>query len=264
MRAITICAIWIIFPAMSGPELRAQLPAPAFEVASVRPSHGTTGVKGGCHGIDSQYGPKDAAGAPPLGRCVITHGRLSHFINIAWGLGDIFLIKSKPDWIARGSDRFDIAAKAEDPRKATEAQLIEMLQTLLIERFQMKFHREAVEKSGFALMFAKKGPKLQESTADGVGISSTGGKPLDGQPVKLKASRYSMVKLANVLSVLGPGPVIDKTGLAGVYDFTLAWDETAGPSLFTALQDQLGLRLEPQKVSVSYFVIDSAQKPGEN
>ena len=76
-----------------------------------------------------------------------------------------------------------------------------------------------------------------------------------------------MATLASLLSVAGSevrAPVIDKTSLTGIYDFKLSWDETAGPSIFTALQEQLGLRLEPQKVPVSFFVIESAQRPTAN
>ena len=73
-----------------------------------------------------------------------------------------------------------------------------------------------------------------------------------------------MVLLAQFLSTFGPGPVKDETGLPGEYDFKLNWDETNGPSLFTALQEQLGLRLESRKVPVSFFVIESAQRPKEN
>jgi uncharacterized protein (TIGR03435 family) len=70
--------------------------------------------------------------------------------------------------------------------------------------------------------------------------------------------------LVNLLSQIGAGPVTDQTGLTGVYDFKLSWDEDAGPSLSTALQEQLGLRLEPRKVPVSYFVFESAQRPLPN
>jgi uncharacterized protein (TIGR03435 family) len=68
---------------------------------------------------------------------------------------------------------------------------------------------------------------------------------------------------ANTLAMFGD-PVIDKTGLAGTYDFTLAWDETDGPTLATALQEQLGLKFESQKVPVPFFIIESAKKPSEN
>jgi hypothetical protein len=111
-RAIGSTGI-ILLALLNAKQIRAQpLAAPAFEVASVKPSNTLQGVKGGLHNME--------------------------------------LIKSGPDWIA----------KAEDPRSATEAQLRHMLQTLLIDRFQLRFHRETVEKSGFALVVARKGPSF--------------------------------------------------------------------------------------------------------
>jgi hypothetical protein len=86
-----------------------------------------------------------------------------------------------------------------------------------------------------------------------------------GRPISLRARAFSMAMLVSLLSrVAERGPGIDKTGLEGVYDFTLSWDEDAGPSLTTALREQLGLRMESQKVPVSFFVVDSAQRPAEN
>ena len=80
----------------------------------------------------------------------------------------------------------------------------------------------------------------------------------------MDVGKYSMARLAGLLSGLGFGLVIDKTGLTGSYDFTLSWNENTRPALSTALQDQLGLQLEPQKVTLSLFVIDSAEQPDEN
>jgi len=237
--------------------------SPSFEVASIKVAKSREGVRGGCHGIDSKFQSGEMA-PPPLGRCVITSGRLSHVINIAWGLNNMQLLKSGPDWIARGDDRFDIEAKAENPESVTEAELLEMLQNLLIERFHMTFHRETVENSGFALVVQKKGLKLKESTADEPKVSFSGGKPTPNRPVTLKARRCSMKTLANLLSQFGSGAVADQTGLTGEYDFELSWDEAAGPALTSALQDQLGLRLESRKVPVTYFVVDAAQKPDAN
>jgi len=244
---------------------RAQSPPQPleFEVASVKPStSGFNGVRGGCHGIDSKYSPRETTAAPPLGRCVITDGRLSHLIGIAYSLRSIGLIKGAPDWVIGGYERFTIEAKAEDPTKATEAQLLAMLQALLVDRFKLKFHRENVDMPGFGLVVAKNGPKLQESKSD-EGSTSFGAslKPVPGEPINLTARKYSMQMLADMLSGFTPGPIRDQTGLNGVYDFKLFWDEVAGPSLFTALQEQLGLRLEPQKIPVSNFVFESAQSP---
>jgi uncharacterized protein (TIGR03435 family) len=248
--------------------LRSQPAGPTpleFEVASVKITQSGGGVDGGCHGIDSKYGPSQTA-PPPLGRCVITGARLSHIINIAWELNSMLLIKSGPDWIARGEDRYDIEAKAEDPTKATERQLLTMLQNLLVQRFQLKFHRETTDMPGFGLVVAKNGPKLKESTAAEESARFGGEKkPMPGHPVSLTARKYTMPMLANLLSQIGGhGPITDKTGLLGAYDLKLAWDEDAGPALSTAVQEQLGLRFESQKVLVPFFVVDSARKPGDN
>jgi len=162
--------------AAAAPPMDAQARPPitpiAFDVASLKPSNsGVNGFKGGCHGVDSVYTPDQKASAPSPGRCVITDARLSHLISIAWDLSSMALIQSGPDWIARGDERFDIVAKAEDPAKATEQQLHSMLQALLVERFQLKFHRETKEMPGFALMAAKNGAKLQTSKSEDSGIA---------------------------------------------------------------------------------------------
>jgi uncharacterized protein (TIGR03435 family) len=241
-----------------------QSKALAFEVASVKPAaSGPNGVHGGCHGIDSVYTPGQAR--PPLGRCVIGDARLSHLVNIAWGMQTMQLIKSGPVWIAGGDERFNVEAKAENPTEVTEKQLLAMLQALLIERFQMKFHREPTEVAGFALTVAKNGPKLHETKAEDEDFSFGEGKPIRGKPATFNARRFPMQKLVDLLSAFGGrGPGIDKTGLQGLYDFTLTWDDEAGPTLDVALREQLGLRLESQKIPVAYFVIDSAQRPAAN
>jgi uncharacterized protein (TIGR03435 family) len=130
----------------------------------------------------------------------------------------------------------------------------------------MKFHREQVETAGFALTLDTKGPKLEASISQDAGMTFANGQSKEMRaPVSMKARRYSMVMLTRFLSVAGrQGPVINKTGLDGIYDFTLSWDEDAGPTLATAVREQLGLRMTPQKVQISNFVIESAQRPSEN
>jgi len=238
-----------------------------FEVASVKPAKQGGGVEGGCHGIDSAYTPAERAEASPLGRCVITAARLSHLVNIAWKLQSTQWIKSGPDWMARGDERFNVEAEAEDPTHTTEGQLLTMLQRLIVDRFQMKFHLEPAEAPGFLLTVGKNGPKLRESKSEDSRISFAGGvlKPRPDAPVSLTARRVSIPMLTELLSGFGGhGPGVDKTGLQGFYDFSLSWDNESGPNLSTALQQQLGLRLESGKVPISYFVIDSAQRPGAN
>jgi uncharacterized protein (TIGR03435 family) len=236
-----------------------------FEVASIRPAgDNAQGVRGGCHGIDSVYTPGQQNEIPPLGRCVIRDGRLSHMVGIAWNI-DMPMLKTGPDWIQRGYERFNLEAKAEDPSKTTEKQLLQMLQALLIERFQMKFHWDPVEMSGFALTVAKGGSKLVPSKSQDQAQSfGPQGKP-SPKAGMFKARRYSMAELVRLLSAFGDrGPGVDRTGLTGLYDFTLTWDNEAGPALETALREQLGLRMQSEKVTTRYFVIDSAKRPSEN
>jgi uncharacterized protein (TIGR03435 family) len=231
----------------------------SFEVASVRPSTATgNGVRGGCHGVDSRYGPNESA--PPLGRCVISDARLSHLISIAWQLNAMSMIRNAPDWVIGGDERFNIEAKSEDP-KATETQLLGMLQNLLEDRFLLKYHRDVHEEQGYALVVAKNGPKLKKSGDDEV---ETLGPFNKAAPTRTVAARkYSMAMFASFLSTFGPGNVKDETQLPDFYDINLTWNEAEGPSVLTAVQ-QLGLRLEPRKIPVSYFVIDSARRPGDN
>jgi uncharacterized protein (TIGR03435 family) len=241
-----------------------------FEAASVKvATSGYNGYRGGCHGIDSpvRTGPNEAA--PPLGRCVITDARLSHLIGIAFGVS-MQDLSTGPDWIQRGDLRFDVNAKAEDPAKTTQEQLLTMLQNLLVERFRLKFHYRTSDADGFSLTVAKGGPKLQKSTSDESKTLFTGP---DGEAVlkpnsariSLTARKYSMRMLVNLLTAVGQsGPGVDNTGLSSEYDFTLFWDSEAGPALSTALRQQLGLQMKSEKVPVSTFVVDAAEKPTSN
>jgi uncharacterized protein (TIGR03435 family) len=238
-----------------------------FEVASVKRSGAQgAGVQGGCHGIDSKYTPNQIASAPPLGRCVITDGRLGHFIGIAWKLSVGETITGGPDWVTMENDRFTIEAEAANPATATEAQLLEMLQNLLVERFKLKYHRQEKAESGYALVVGRNGPKLGAAKSEDsiLDLGPEGKASLFRGPANLAFRKYSMKELANLLTGVSREPVVDETGLAGEYDFKLAWDETNGPALTTAVQEQLGLKLEPKKVTVSLFVVDAAEKPDEN
>jgi len=240
-----------------------------FEVASIKPDVSANGVSGDCHGADSNFASGEIGAAIPRGRCVITAARLTHLMGIAYNI-PMQRLSGGPDWI--GPNRYDIQAKAENP-SATHQELIQMLQALLADRFKLKFHRETKEVSGYALVVAKNGPKLRDARNSderpslnirGAAIykfDAVEGKNLNQNTIT--AQKTSMSQLADALTNMpGTGPVVDKTGLTGSYDFTLAWEP--GESLSTVLQEQLGLRLEAQKVPVEFFVIDSAEKPAEN
>jgi uncharacterized protein (TIGR03435 family) len=142
-----------------------------------------------------------------------------------------------------------------------------MLQTLLVERFHLKFHRESQNISGYALVIAKNGPRLHE-VKEGEVSSETPG--INYNRGRIIGHRTPMNEWLFFLSGELRCPFEDDTGLKGKYDFKLEWapDElqsnggsdtpadTNGPAIFTALQDQLGLRLEAKKFPVEMFVID--------
>jgi uncharacterized protein (TIGR03435 family) len=189
-----------------------------------------------------------------------------------------------PNWLA--SDRFDIEAKVDDAVVAEMAKLDreqrnqverQMVQQLLADRFKLSVHFETKELHVYALVVAKGGPKLTESKDPnkGAGTSSNNG--------RLTVKGTTMQKLAQTLTQnlareLGR-VVIDKTGIQGKYDLALAWSPESnsaamvnasnegsppGPSIFTALQEQLGLKLESAKGPVETLVIDHIEQPSEN
>jgi uncharacterized protein (TIGR03435 family) len=233
---------------------------PRFEVATIKPAEpgNLKGYRGGCRGIDTKTAG-DAADIP-LGRCVVSDARLSHMITMAWSLKTISMIQNAPDWVIGTDERYNLQAKAED-QKATEAQLLEMLRALLVERFHLKYHREDREEGGYALVVAKGGPKMEKSSDTDVATLGPFNKA--NPTITISPRKASMASLAQFLSTFGPGQVKDETGLDGLYNFHLTWNETEGPSVFSAIQT-IGLRLESRKVPVSYFVIESAQRPGAN
>jgi uncharacterized protein (TIGR03435 family) len=237
-----------------------------FEAASIKPTKFATGVMGGCHGRDAHFRPDDYESAVPLGRCVFQAGRLTHIMAIAFSI-DVNRIAVRPDW--DGPSRFDLEAKAENP-SATQEELLQMLRTLLADRFKLKVARETKQESGYALVIAKNGPKVKPGrqgeeehlTFRGVRINKLdaieGKLPLN----TITGQNTSIHRIVDALSLAVRAPVVDRTGLTGLYDFTLNWEpdeEVAGP-----LQQQLGLRLDAQKVPVEYLNIVSAERPTEN
>ena len=141
-----------------------------------------------------------------------------------------------------------------------------MLQALLAERFQLKVHRETKEMPVFALVAGKNGPKLSDPDPSKPGMRTTG----NATGLHITAWQSTMQQLADQLSNTAGRPVLDKTGLAGAYAYKLDFNpdvaapDSGIPTMSTAVQDQLGLRLEPQKAPIEILVIDSAEKPSAN
>jgi len=193
---------------------------------------------------------------------------LRFIIQRAYDVRD-FQLLGGPDWL---NQRYAIQAKAPEG-SFSEAQLRLMLQALLAERFQLKTHRETKEIPVYALVVGKSGSKVQAAKEEGgifVGRSS------------ITAKGATFTKLVIALSRLLDRPVLDETQMAGNYDFKLHYDqgsvglpynapgvarpESDGmePSIFTAVQEQLGLKLDPQKRPIEVLVIDSIERPSGN
>jgi uncharacterized protein (TIGR03435 family) len=241
------CRILMILAA-SAAFAQSQDSRPAYVVASVKPnasfsdsssSHGSTG------------------------QIVFTNLSLKRYIERAFNVKPFQVVG--PDWME--SVHFDITAKY--PPDTKDADRPAMLRTLLEDRFKLAVHRESKEMAGYGLVVAKGGFKLKPVEAGGSGTDSHGGRVR-----VLTAKKVSLAQVADfVARVLGE-VVVEKTGIDGVYDFELRWtvdDQAPGveaetaPSLFTALQETLGLRLQRQKVPVEMIVVDHVERvPTEN
>jgi uncharacterized protein (TIGR03435 family) len=197
------------------------------------------------------------------GVVTLANATLSDCLKFAYSLTTDDQIAG-PDWINQKMVRFEVTGKA--PPDTPDDQLMLMLQALLKERFQIAMHTEQREMTHYELVIGKNGPKLKESTVNA--LDATGAARLDG----IKSNRMKMNKLAALLSRMTRMPVIDKTGLTGYYQIDLKYaderqpvENQVGPSVFTAVQEQLGLKLESKKSPVEVLVIDHAEKvPLEN
>ena len=170
-----------------------------------------------------------------------------------------------------GFERYDIAAKAERP--ATRDEMLAMLRRLLAERFRLTVRHERREVPVYALTVAKGGPTLKPSRT----AEKDGGTPLvpahaggsEAETGHLLFENESMSEFAWALSrtqATGDRVVVDQTALPGTYDFELKWvrEGAEGPSIFEALSEQLGLKLEPKKAPVELVVIEHVERPTEN
>jgi uncharacterized protein (TIGR03435 family) len=148
----------------------------------------------------------------------------------------------------------------------TREELRPCLQALLTERFRLQWHKETKEGSVYSLTVAKNGSKLSEHTGTGSASISAS---TDSAKGEIRGLKSTMARLAEYLSGQAGRPVIDNTGLSGQYDFHVEWAldrpaDTSGPSIFTALQEQLGLKLIATRGPIDIIVIDRAEKASAN
>jgi uncharacterized protein (TIGR03435 family) len=266
---------------LPGSSLDAQTPAAAaFEVASVKPNKSADG--------------RVMLGLQPGGRFTATNVPLRMLLRQAFNVQE-FQIVGAPDWA--GSDRFDVVAKA--PEGDFNADVMRpMLRSLLAERFHLLVHNETREMPVYALMKArtdgKLGPNLMPASVDCAAMRGRRGggpppaPPQPGQkmdcgfmigPGRMNVGGMPMSNLAQSLSPMVGRIVLDKTELTGNYDFELAYSpeglaglppllnggpppvDPNAPTIFTALQEQLGLKLDSQRGPVDVVVIDGVEQP---
>jgi len=223
--------------------------ADTLEVAAIHPSR----VDSLNTQIDLQKG----------GRLVITNATLRTLIRNAYGVLP-FQLAGEPKWSE--SDRFDINASNSSGQQISQDSLKPLLQGLLAGRFHLKAHWETRDEPIYALVVEKDGPKFHPyggGAAHGMNTSRVLGK------INMRGSDVPMTELASNLGNQLKRFVVDRTGLAGHYDFVVHWnpdpaEDASEPSLPTALHEQLGLKLESVRGPVQVLVIDSAEKPTEN
>jgi uncharacterized protein (TIGR03435 family) len=246
---------------------------PSFEVASIRPN------TGGLMAQSSRIGK---------GSVTIINNRVRALIVTAYGVRPERIVGA-PSWI--NQERFDIAARA--PADTPDSELRPMLRTLLTERFRLGVRTEIREGPVYALVIARAGgalgPNLKRSTeCDASGISSgihgsalpPGKRPCtvitgsDGREAYITGGARSVEELVRALQGLAERPVVDRTSLTGTYDFDLRFSAaplavppTAAPeypSIFTAVHEQLGLRLEPSRAPLEFLVVENIERPLPN
>ena len=231
---------------------------PSFTVASVKPV--------------SEAGRKMPSIVVDPGRISFSNVTLKTLVTRAYSVKDYQV--SGPAWI--GNEMYTLAATM--PPETPPATVWQMLQSLLAERFQLKVKRASQEMAVYALTVGKGGPKLKTASAGELGTQIVAG--------GFRLTNARMPNLVNLLTAFLDRPVVDETGLDGAYDVALDFTpdpslgramaklsaeaaqtgkEATGASIFTAVQEQLGLKLEGRKAPVEMIVVESANKvPTEN
>jgi bla regulator protein BlaR1 len=279
---IAVLSGLLLFGLIDAPQFSAQktqaadVPLPSFEVASVKLNKSRTPLPG-IHFFEDRF-----------------NATMSARGLIAWAYGlkgnplTSDQLSGGPAWI--NVELYEVNGKIEDSLIVGEwkklswdqkrNQVMLMLRSLLVDRFKLRVRRETKELPVYALVFDKKGPKFAEDNAH----PEIGGVSARGRG-KFEATSSDFATFVSILSMqpeLGGRTVLDKTGLQGHYSFTFQWtpenltasggqlaasasfSESSGPSLFTALREQLGLRLESIKAPVDTIVIEQIGRPTEN
>lgn len=238
---------------------------PTFDVATIRPSD------------------PDSRGASGLSvegnRIVYTNQTLEQLILIAYGLQEQQLVGA-PAWL--GTEKYDIDGVPDTEGRPDLSQMQEMYRKLLAERLNLKVHMEKRDLAVYALALGKGAPKINKSQGDPNGLPTLNFKPTP-QLMTLKVANATMSDFLLQMQMLLSRPLVDQTGLKGRFDFTLKWtpddsqlndlgmqslatadSASSQPGLFTAVQEQLGLKLDAVKAPADVLVIDKIDRPSAN
>ena len=219
----------------------------AFDVASIR--------------LNTSGDPSSGTHDLPGGRVTITNVPLRNMIRTAYGANDLEVVGG-PDWV--DGDRWDVLAAAA-PGSPADAPWREMLKTLLQERFKLRAHFERRERPIYRLVFARAdkrlGPAIRTTgcRADDLDCGKTSVNTNGIRSGTMMGVARTLPEVGTALSRYAERRVFDATGLEGRFDYELRWD--ADLSIFTALSEQLGLKLEAASAPLDVLFIDSVEKP---
>jgi uncharacterized protein (TIGR03435 family) len=227
---------------------QSEMGRPAFEVASVKPT------------------PPERQNQLRLDYCGVGGHFLVGGTPVFWSLKYAFRLRDDqivgaPEWLTAFDSAYDIEGKPGHPVDNAECRL--MLQSLFADRFKLAVHRESKETTVYLLKIGKSGPKLPRNS----GVKLNGSVQVEAAGRPEWPNGWTMARLAAYLSDMTGRPVVDRTALEGSYGITLSFSRSNtddAPSIFTAVQEQLGLKLEPGKAPVDLLVIDHIEKPGAN
>jgi uncharacterized protein (TIGR03435 family) len=202
-------------------------------------------------------------------RVTLRRQTLTNMMIFAYGLQKKQVVGG-PRWMA--VDRYDIDGVADAEGEPDIEQLKQMLRKLMTERFGLKFHNEERELDYYAVTIAKNRPQLTKSKSTKGPGNPDESWQTNGKTINMKFINVQMEEFAQGMQNFVDRPVVDETGLTGIYDFVLRWSqdgaETATPDgppiLFTAVREQLGLKLTPKKGPVPVLVIDRLERPSQN
>jgi uncharacterized protein (TIGR03435 family) len=269
MKAVVLIAAALVAQTTASPQ-----PTPTFEVVSIRPSRSDdTGWR---------------VGAQPGGRWVLVNAAILALVRAAYPT-DSSEYSGGPDWLR--SERYDVTAVG--PAGTGQADIEPMLRALLAERFRFKGHYETAERPVYNMVLARADGKLppglrkvdldcearRDANVRGEKVPELPRRPNGQLPcgygmrytdsAQITAGGITMATLARTIQSTAGRVIADKTGLDGYYEFTLSFTDKPSPNtdhadIFTALQEQLGLRLAPAVGTVQVFVVDHIDRPTEN